>query len=263
MVPTAQLKVFAPLGSFPPGERARWEAYVAGGHGLSPAQVEAAEVSAAARLLVGGVPDGSDAAMVRRAGDRILLCPLQLDLRAAHAFAAFRRTVPAAVVDRFLPSGSEVGDPPLGSSPHILDAPWAVPLHWFVAFAPDERHVTERLAGTGPQVRYLTTAALMVWRLERAIEIVEEAIVDGDEVLFELAELATWASGFVDDAVVELDLRRVGASMPAELLRSDRTCEELHDALDALDAGDAIGAATRYAACRARWSHQRARQHAS
>lgn len=263
MVPTAQLKVFAPLDAFPPRERERWASYVRDGGGASLEEVAALEDDGSARLLLGGSLDVQEVALVRRVGDRVLLCPVQLPLRTAHAFAAFTRTVPEAVVEQFVPPGSSTtARPPLGSVPHVLDAPWAVPLHWFVTFAPDERHLEER-PGAHPQLRYRTTAAQGVWRLERAIDIVEETLVDGDEVLLELADLATWLTGFADDAMVELDVGRVGASLPAELLRTDRTCEELQDALDALDAGDAIGAAARYAACRSRWSQVRARQHTS
>lgn len=262
MVPTAQLKVFAPLATFPPRERERWARYVRDGGGATLEEVAALEHDGAARLLLGGSLDASEVALVRRVGGRVLLCPVQLPLRTAHALEAFTRTVPDAVVDQFVPAGSRTTRPALGHVPYVLDAPWAVPLHWFVAFAPDERHLEER-PGAHPQLRYRTTVAQGVWRLERAIDIVEETLVDGDEVLFELADLAAWLTGFADDALLELDVGRVGASLPADLLRTDRTCEDLQDALDALDAGDAIGAAARYAACRSRWSQLRARQHAS
>lgn len=264
MVPTTQLRVFAPLESFPPRERERWAAYVADGRGLTRAEVEQAEAQVAARSLRGGTLAVGDVAAVRRAGDRILVCPLQLELRVAHAFAAFRRTVPGVVIEHFVPPGSGLDrDPPLGSAPHVLDEPWSVPLHWFVAFAPDERRLRDLPGSRGPSLRYLTTVAQAVWRLEHAVAVVEEAITDADEVLLSLAELAGWLSGFADDAVVELDLATVGATLPAQMLRSDRTCSELQEALTALDAGDAMGAAARYAACRSRWSHHRARQHAS
>lgn len=264
MVPTVQLKVFAPLASFPPRERQRWAAYVADGDGLTRDEVEHAEAEGAVRVLAGAAPDGRDAALVRRAGERVLICPLQLDLRVAHAFAAFRRTIPDLVVDQFVPPGSPLPrEVPLGSAPHILDEPWSVPLHWFVAFGPDERRITERPDRVGPRVRYLTGVGQAVLRLERAIGVVEEMVIDGDEVLLQLAELAAWLSGFDDDAVLELDLGRIGGTVPAQALREDRTCEQLHEAVDALDAGDLTAAAALYAACRARWSQRRARQHAS
>lgn len=269
MVPTAQLKVFAPLASFPPRERERWASYVAAGNGLTRAEVADAEVQqAAARLVTGRSRFGPDAALIRRAGERVLVCPLQLDLRAAHALAAFRRTVPEVVLDQFVPDArarDRLDDVVAsGRAPHILDEPWAVPLHWFVAFAPDERRLQEPPEGAGgPRMRYLTTVGQAVLRLEHAIEVVESTVEDGDEVLLALAELAAWLDAFVDDAVVELDYGRVASLVPPDLLREDHTCADLHEALDALAAGDLLAAAATYGAARARWSHQRARHHAS
>jgi hypothetical protein len=292
MVPTAQLKVFVPLASFSPRERERWTAYVAAGRGLTRAEVAGAEAElAAARLVGGGSPLGPDAALVRRAGKRTLICPLQLDLRAAHALAAFRRTIPDVVVDQFDPDGAPdrpddgpvIGPddgpddgPVIGpdhgpvidavsgiGAPHILDEPWAVPPHWFVAFAPDERHLHDPPEGRGPRVRHLTTVGQAVFRLGHAIEVVESTVADGDEVLLALAELAAWLDGFAHDAVVELDDGRVAALLPPEAVRQDRTCAELQEALDALASGDPLAAGAIYGAVRARWSHQHARHHAS
>lgn len=267
MVPTAQLKVFAPLESFTPRDRDRWAAYVADGRGMTRAEVADVEAGiAAVRLVAGRPPLGPDAALVRRAGERILICPLQLDLRAAHALAAFRRTIPDVVVDQFVPPWATHGLDDVaatGRIPHILDEPWAVPLHWFLAFAPEERRLHDPPEGTGPRVRFLTTVGQAVLRLEHTIEVVEATLEDGDEVLLALAELAAWLDSFVDDAVVELDYGQVGALLHPQVLRTDRTCEELRDAVDALAAGDMLAAAAAYGAARARWSHQRARDHAS
>ncbi len=138
-----------------------------------------------------------------------------------------------------------------------------MPLHWFVAFSPDERRVHDPPEGRGPRVRYLTTVGQAVLRLEHAIEIVEATIEDGDEVLLSLAELAAWLDGFADDAVVELDEAGIARLRSAEERRSDRTCAELHEVLDALAAGDLFTAAATFGAVRSRWSAQRARDHAS
>lgn len=275
MVPTAQLKVFVPLASFPPRDRERWAGYVADGRGLTRTEVEGAEADVAAtRLLTGRSPLAPDAALVRRAGERVLICPLELDLRAAHAFAEFRRTIPEVVVDQFHAGDAppDADAPAPGSGPHILDEPWAVPLHWFVAFAPDEQRVHDRPDRRGPRLRFLTTVGQAVLRLERAIEIVEATVEDGEDVLLSLAELTAWLDGFcpsspgrpaTDDAVLELDTDRLAALRPPDAIRADRTCAELHEALDALAAGDLLSAAAIYGAVRARWSLQRARHHTS
>jgi hypothetical protein len=268
MVPTAQLKVFVPLAAFPPRERERWTAYIEAGRGLTRSQVAEAEWrDSSARLIGGRSPLGPDAALVRRAGTRTLVCPLQLDLRAAFALAAFRRMVPDVVVDQFVPDArardllAEAATS--GRAPHILDEPWAVPLHWYVGFSPEERRVHDPPEGTGPRVRYLTTVGQAVLRLEHAIEVVEATVDDADEILLALAELAAWLDGFVDEAVVELDEGRAGQLRSPDERRADRTCDQLHEALDALAAGDLLAAAATFGAVRARWSVQRAKDHAS
>lgn len=268
MVPTAQLKVFLPLASFPPRERDRWTAYVEAGCGLTREEVADVEWrDTSARLIGGRSRFGPDAALVRRAGRRTLICPLQLELRAAFALELFRRTIPDVVADAFVPDAAvrdELAETAVaGRAPHILDEPWAVPLHWLVAFSPDERRVHDPPEGRGPRVRYLTTVGQAVLRLERAIEIVEATIEDGDEVLLSLAELAAWLDGFDDDAVVELDEAGIAHLRSAEERRGDRTCAEVHEVLDALDAGDLFAAAATFGAIRSRWSAQRARDHAS
>lgn len=268
LVPRANLRVFEPLDAFSGRDRERWGAYVSGGAGITRRDAAAAEEDVAVRLLVGGGGISSpDMALVRRSGRRVLVCPLQLDLRAGTAMRALRRLVPPEVADAFVPDAvsrqrlehaMEGGDPP-----HILDACWAVPLHWFVAFTPSERHLTEPVRGRGPRLSYLTQAALATGRLARAIEVVEATLADGEDVLAALAEIAAWVDAFHPESFIELDYGRVGGLFnPLELAR-DRTCEEVWDAIEALAAGDLLGAAAHYAAARSRWSVHAAKQHAS
>lgn len=267
-VPRAQLKVFAPLESFPPHEREMWRSYVEQGRGLTRRQVAEAESGEAMARLVGGRGRFSpDAALVRRMGDTTLICPLQLDLRATVALAAFRRSVPPEVFDAFVPDARTRGHldeaSVVGAAPHVLDAPFAVPLPWFVAFAPDDRRCTDPPEGAGPRVAYLTTVDQALDRLQRAIEIVESTVEDGEDVLAALADIAAWLDAFDVSSVLELDYARVAASFTADELRADRTCEELWQAIESLAVGDLMGAAGAYGVARARWSLRRARQHAS
>ncbi|MFA9432294.1 hypothetical protein [Egicoccus sp. AB-alg2] len=274
MVPVAQLRVFTPLEAFPPRERERWSAYVAAGHGLNRRQVADAEAGAtAARLLTGrstltgAAALGDDAALVRRAGNRILLCPLQLDLRAAMAMAAFRRTVPDLLIDAFVPDHRALDRlddlSASGRVPHILDEPWAVPLHWFVCFDPKERRFTDPPEGAGPRVTYLTTCDQAAQRLERAIEVVEATVEDGDDVLGALASVAAWVDAFDPGSLLELDYGGVSRLLSRDELHADQTCAELWQAVDALSSGDLLGAAAYYGVARSRWTHRRAKQHAS
>jgi hypothetical protein len=268
MVPRAQLRVFSPLDDFPPRERERWAAYVDAGNGLTRREVAATEErSTTVRLVTGRTPMSSDAALVRRAGRRILICPLELDLRAAHALATFRRHVPEQVLDAFVPDGrgkdrlERLSDS--GRVPHILDEAWVVPLHWFVAFGPDERHLTDPPEGNGPRVTHLTTCGQALARLERAIDAVETGVEDGEDVLAALAGTAAWLDSFDAASLLELDYGGVAAMLDEQQLRDDTTCEELWEAIEALLAGDLLAAAAAYGVARARWSRWHAKQHAS
>lgn len=267
IVPRAQLKVFSPLETFPPRDRERWAAYARDGRGLTRRELAVAEGDHAARFVVGRSRLAPEAALVRRLGHRVLVCPLDLDLRAAIAFDAFRRRVPEEALPAFVPDVRareqlDVGAQP-GRVPHVRDEPWAVPLHWFVAFDPSERRFTDPAEGAGPRVVHLTTVEQAVARVEHVSDVIGTAIEDGEEVLVELADLAAWLERFAPASVLELDYGRVAASFAREELAADRTCADLWEAVEALEHGDALAAAAAYATARARWRGRRAAEHAS
>jgi hypothetical protein len=268
LVPCAQLKVFTPIEAFDARERERWRAYTDGDGGLTRREVAAVESGdAVARLLTGRSPLGPDMALVRRVGQRMMVCPLQLDLRAAVALATFRRMVPDAVFEAFVADDGAVNRlehlSSTGRVPHVLDEPWAVPLHWFVAFAPDERRFSDPPEGAGPRLLYLTTCVQAASRLERAIDAVESRIEDGEDLLASLAGIAAWIDAFDPSSLLELDYGRVAGLFAREELQADTTCAELWQGIDALAAGDLLEAAAAYGVARARWTHRRAKQHAS
>jgi hypothetical protein len=266
-VPRAQLRVFAPLASFPPRERERWSAYAAAGGGVTRRELARLEDAAArATSVVGAVPRAAEVALVRRAGEQVLVCPVELDLRAAVAFAAFERTLPPAVAADVLPAATRSRFEHLarsGRQPSILDEAWVVPLPWFLAFAPEERRFTDPPEGSGPRLRYVTTVAQARARLQRAITVVEGAIDDGEDVLAALAGLDAWLDPRDPSSILELDYGQVARQVAPEVLRADRSCEELWDAVEALAESDLLRAAAGYAVARARWSAQRARAHVS
>ncbi|MFP5309717.1 MAG: hypothetical protein ACLGIR_09085 [Actinomycetes bacterium] len=268
LVPTGYLRAFQPLDAFPPPERARWEAYVAAGAGVSLSESLEVEASVTrARLLTGRMPRLADAALVRRAGERVHVCPLQLDLRAATALRELRAEVPEPVVAELVPDQAARDALDLlaasGRVPHILDAPWAIPLHWFAAFDPEERHLVDPPEGRGPRLTYLTTAGQAAGRIEDAIVVVEETIEDGEDVLAALADVGAWLDLFDDTAIVELDYGSLVACFDRVELEGDRTCHEVTKALEGLADGDPMAAAAYYGVARSRWGALRGRQHAS
>lgn len=269
MVPCAYLRAFEPLDAFPAQERERWSSYVAQGEGVSrPEAIATEEAVSTSRLLHGRFPDSQDdLALVRRVGQRVHLCPLQLDLRAAAALNEFRRSVPDVVADAFLPDERARRDlerlARSGRTPHTLDAPWALPLHWFVAFDPDDRHLVDPPEGRGPRIVHLTTADQAAQRLSRAIEIVEATLEDGEEVLAALADVAAWIDGFDERTIIELDYGGITRLLDPAQLERDHTCEDVWNALESLGDGDLLGAAAYYGVARSRWSSLRHKQHAS
>ena len=265
--PRAQLKVFSPLEAFPPHERQRWAAYVDQGGGLTRREHEDAEQVATTRLMMGRTLFGPDAALVRRMGDQVLICPLELDLRAALAMENFRRRVPESVMATFVPDSRVRGQlaslSSTGRVPHVLDEPWSVPLHWFAAFEPEERRLREHPEGHGLRLMYITTCGQALERLERAILVVEETLEDGEDVLAALASVTAWIDAFDRASLLELDYAQVAGLFTDDELRRDRSCEELWQSIAALEVGDLMTAAATYGALRSRWSDRWAYEHAN
>jgi hypothetical protein len=269
VVPSAQLKVFTPLDAFPPEERARWSAYVRDQRGLTRREVASAEEQHAARRLVlrRGRSRTVDGAAVRRLGRQVLICPLELDLRWAVAFDDFRRTVPPEVLTAFVPDEAWVEAPGVaarvGRPPQVLDAAWAVPLHWFLAFDPSERRLTDPPEGRGPRIVFLTSLEHAQQRVRRAQAVVHDAIEDDEELVDLLGGFLGWLSAFDQGSVLELDYGRLADTFSRVELETDRTCTELWEAVEALEDGDGLAAAAAYGVARARWQGRRATQHAS
>jgi hypothetical protein len=268
LVPTGYMRAYQPLDAFPPPERAWWEAYVAAGAGVTLREALGVEARMTrARLLTGRMPRLADAALVRRVGARVHLCPLQLELRSATALRELRAEVPEPVVNALVPDAAARDALDLlaasGRLPHILDAPWGIPLYWFAAFDPQERHLVDPPEGRGPRLTYLTSAGAATRRIEDAIAVVEEAIEDGEDVLAALADVGAWLDLFDDTAIIELDYGSLVGEFTRTELEQDRTCHEVTRALEGLADGDPMAAAAYYGVARSRWGALRGRQYAS
>lgn len=258
MVPCAYLRVFEPLDAFPETERERWGRYVASGRGLTVRAALRAEARyATARLLTGHQPVPDRVALVRRVGRRVHLCPLQLAERHAVALLEFRRMLPEPALDAFVTPGESrsaaVAVQQLERPPHIQASSWEVPLRWFVAFVPSERHLVDPPEGRGPRLTYLTSVAAALDRLERVIDVVETTVEDGDEIVDALADLVDWLASFAEDSILELDYGGLTAVIPGPDLATDDSCAELWDVVEGLERGDALTAVSGYETVAARW----------
>ena len=252
-VPTAQLRVFVPLDGFPAPIRRRWEAVVLGGTGVTRAQAVGAVRRLNRAVQFGGALPGGDLALVRRVGGAPYVCPLDLQLRAARAFADLEDELPDVVIHALVP------DPAMRHRlrslartrrlPHVRDHAFGVPVAWYAPFAPTDQRRTDPAEGVGPRSRLITRVGRAVDRLVSAFTAL--APVAPDEDLDTLEELADWLATYPESALLELDAGPLARRLPAS---QDRVALDLADALDAVGRGDLLEAAAAMATARARWA---------
>ncbi|MDP8930171.1 MAG: hypothetical protein M3O70_16785 [Actinomycetota bacterium] len=258
MVPCAYLRVFEPLDAFPVPERERWGRYVTDGRGLTVGAAVATECrTAAARLITRRPPSEDQAALVRRVGQRIHVCPLALAQRHAEALLAFRDALPepaaSAFVSRDEARAALHAVRRLRRPPHIQEASWEVPLRWFAAFAPGERHFVNPPEGTVPRLTYLTSARAALRRLDRAIGVVGTMLESAEDLVEALNEMLDWVANFDEDSLVELDYGGLVTCIPTTDLATDSSCEDLWEAIGNLERGDPDAAVAGYESLSDRW----------
>jgi hypothetical protein len=134
---------------------------------------------------------------------------------------------------------------------YILTAPWHVPLRWFTAFDPAERELYETAAGTS--IRYRTSTSDAITRIERAIEILDEAGFDSS-IVDEVQNLHRWVKEFAGDGMIELDYHTVAGLFPDAELAFDESAAEVARSLSALDRLDYDEANEAYAEVATRWA---------
>lgn len=258
LVPGAQLRVYVPVESLPPDERGFWQRYLDAGGGVT--RDEAARIEdrdALRRLVTGRMHRAVEEAMVRRAGRRTLICPLDIDLRCEVALAALVRTAPSALVRAVDPDGTLRSQPIVRSgrarSPHILDEAWVPPRMWFACFDPSERHLHDHPEGAGRRIAYLTSVGQAIERLERAMDVLQDRVAPDHDLLVDIDLLGAWLTEFDTTGLVELDYRDVAHGLSAQQLADDVSCRDVWDAIDALDDEDLERAMTAFAAFDARW----------
>lgn len=263
VVPCAQLRVFVPTDTLGPRDRARWAVDGALGH-REARQVE--DAIARLRLVTGrgAVPEG--AVLVRRAGTTQFVCPLQYDVRAAAGLRMLLDTVPSPVVD-LLVGHSDLrarldSAAVAGGVPTIVDAPWAIPLPWFVLFTDQERRLLDPPEGAAPRLLYLTTVASALPRIDRVLDALD-AVEDAETTFEELAEIAEWLESFDERSLLELDYAGLVPVLGAERLAADRSVRDAWAAVEGLETGDMLAAVAYYGALRGRWSRLRAQPTAS
>lgn len=198
---------------------------------------------------------------------KLLVCPARTRLRSLVGMLALRDQypdVPAShlVSDRLADAAAdELESLRYGGRlrTHVLQAPWEVPLRWFLAFTHENRVVD----AAAHALRYETTMTDALERVTHAAEVVESAGLEADMV-GPVLELVDWLSEFAeDDAMLQLDYAGVGELLSLDELRRDESAEEIHRALAALESGEYERAGVLYALLAERWSAVRALESAN
>jgi hypothetical protein len=268
----AYLRVYEPLSAFAAEDRTAWRRYAE--QALGRAERLRAENHQALVGLLGVPPvpvpaDESDDAYVLQLEDQVFVCPVQSRLRAWNAFAEFRDGMPEAVLHSFLPPASvrltDVShdlwaDKEPGALVRIQTATWAVPLHWFVAFAEEDREL--RLDDQARSLLHRTRMSAARRRVGRALRTLRRSIGEIDYVE-ELEGLGRWLEEFHPRSWVELDYGGLVELMDDEELRQDSSAADVAAALAALAAGDDQAAALVHDTLVDRWGAVRALEQAN
>lgn len=264
MVPTAYLRVFQPLDSFQPAERALWERYIVGGGRPRSIRRRYRDRVTTGRLGLLSPVEG-DHADLRMVGSQYYVCPWRTRLRVLAGLLSFRETQPVELADQFVPqseakrAAKELArlrrkDPSAISFIH--ESPWHVPVRWFVMFEDEERRLVER--DEGFRLSYLSTTSKAMRRIERAAPVLRKTELGPIADL--IVELHEWLSQFDPRSLLELDYDGLCDLMTWDELDDDHSSRELHGALTALSSGEYPRSADLYQAVLVRWAEVRNRE---
>jgi hypothetical protein len=300
MLPCASyLRVYEPLSAFGEGERSFWAAYAAREDRPRRANaLEAEHLAALYRIIalppiVAPVQESGDA-YVRWAGGHTYICPWQTRLRSWLALSQLSDAggpllasaggsgqAEAAAAD-FARCGGKEGSPRV----YIRSSTWAVPLAWFVPFAPTERWLVigaARDAGcqgkaTAAATRTLIYATAMAQarrRIARALTTIRRAPDNSESdrcapataamvrACADLEEIGRWLEEFHPHSLVELDYGGLVQLLDDDALRADQSVAEVSAAVIALASKEFELAAAMYQRLRTRWRGMEAAEHSS
>ena len=263
MAYAAYLRVYEPVSAFREPDRSRWTAYAD-----SPARPRRRDSLAAERaealrraIITPQVPvpeHESEHAYVRRADDVTYVCPWQTRLRCLLADGQTQSAVGGG--DRALPAPVRL---------HILASVWAVPLTWFVPFAPAERWLSlgagqgrASVAATASATRALVYATPMPRarrRVARGLSALRhlpagsDAVLQQSRAVGDLAEVGRWLEEFHPNSLVELDYGGLVHLVSDDALCADQSVAEIRAAIDGAARDECELATAMYMRARNRW----------
>jgi hypothetical protein len=268
VIPSAYLRVFRPLETFPEGERARWERYILSGGAPPRARPVYRQESAVPDGRIGLLaPAEGDFADVRLAEGRYFVCPWRTRARVLAGIMSIRETVPPDVADTFVSEVearraarelTRLRRREASSGPSILQSAWHVPVRWFALVNDAERRLVEAPGGRY-RLFYWTPIAQAKRRVERALLVMRhhEFGIAADTV----RELARWLGGFDPGSRVELDYGELAAMFSWDELDNDHSGRDIQEAVEALAERRGAGRAGElYLAVANRWAEARARE---
>lgn len=273
VTPRAQLRVFSPLDAFAQRERDYWQNYVAEGNGVSRRRLATYEQATRRYMLAHQrLPQPNGEALTRRVGRRVLVCPIDLELRAAGGYMLVAEALPPAVKAALFIDEAEARRcqqlTNSGRVPHILDAAWAPPLVWFFAFQPSEQRFFEKPEGTEARIVFVTLVSQAQERIEQIHTVIESAeasdtFTDAYGLIDEIHDFINWLERFDSTALLECDYGAANGVATRDELHADTTCSDLWEMVDALAEDDTDRAEAAYARARERWERQHTRAFAS
>jgi hypothetical protein len=277
----AELRVYEPLGAFPPPERRVWERYAASGRVPAPRDGARHERLLGLRVACQTSPrvprpgEATAQAYVLGGESGLLICPLRTELRAWEAAGEVGELLSTEVAAMALPeeerdfaAGEHEGwitrHPELRG--HILTSRWAVPVRWFLLFDREERRlqlgpagqtVTDPMPGTaatavGRSLIYRTAMSKARRRLARGLSVLRKSFDEGP-VVVAVESVGRWLEEFHPRSVVELDYGGIVDIRSDSDLRTDDSAGDVAEALSALGRGDGPAASKAYDRVIDRW----------
>ena len=255
MVPSAELRVYQPLESFPPEEQAEWERHIVAG---APRPIRARYADLATPAGLGFlVPTGEDGARVRVLEGTYYVCPERTRLRALAGLLAFNEAAPFELAGAFVPKGEakrarrqlqRMRRRNPGHVAALMQSSWHVPVRWFVLFDDEERRLLE--AEGRHRLSYLTTTRKAIRRAERAVPVLRHTELGPIADL--ILELHQWLSVFDPGSLLELDYGGLCDLMTWDEMDDDHSARDVGEALRALSAEEYTRSAELYQAALAR-----------
>lgn len=265
VVPSATLRVYQPIDAFERDEQLHWERYLVEGSRAPAVRPRYADRVGSGSLGLISPADGEHAE-VRVVDGRTFVSPWRVRLRVLTAIASFPASPDLELAEDFVTRKDRRRarrqlarfrrrDPHAQPFAHV--AAWHVPIRWFVLFRDDDRALEEdRFERV--RLRYTTTIRRAMRRAEHAIPVLRRSELGPISEL--ILDLHQWLAAFDPGSLVELDYGSLCDVLSWDELDDDRSARDLHDALEALEAGEYPRSADIYQGVLSRWAEVRSRE---